>query len=284
VRGESTMTEAAWYYAIDGRQRGPVDETTLRSLAAQGVLRREDLVWTDGMVDWAAAGTMPWLFAGAPPAAPTPGPPQGFVPQWPPSAQSTAARPEPWSAGASPASPYAQQPAPPSPYTAHPAPAGPVVPLAYYAPGHAINYAGFWIRFVAWIIDFVVMLIGFALVGGCLGGCLGILATDSFTPRRGRVMGELFGRFGGMIVAWLYDALMTSSSTQATLGKMAVGIKVVGDGGAPISFGRATGRHFAKIISGLLLCFGFIMAAFTERKQALHDIIARTYVIYGRGN
>src|SRR5690349_17577060 len=73
------MIDVAWYYAIEGRQRGPVDEQTLRSLAAQGVLRPFDLVWCDGMGDWQAAETMPWLFpsrgrpGGKNPAAAGPG-------------------------------------------------------------------------------------------------------------------------------------------------------------------------------------------------------------------
>src|SRR3954447_25240170 len=140
------MTEAAWYYAIDGRQRGPVDETTLRALAAQGVLRREDLIWTDGMVDWAAAGTMPWLFGAVPPVGSAPAHPA--APAWAQPTQPAPGQPVPWPAAApespyahapSPASPYAQQPTLASPYAQQStAPPGPVVPLAYYAPGHEI--------------------------------------------------------------------------------------------------------------------------------------------------
>jgi uncharacterized RDD family membrane protein YckC len=72
---------------------------------------------------------------------------------------------------------------------------------------------------------------------------------------------------------------MESSSKQATLGKMALALKVTDLQGRRISFARATGRHFAKIISGMILLIGYIMAGFTERKQALHDMIAGTLVI-----
>ena len=82
-----------------------------------------------------------------------------------------------------------------------------------------------------------------------------------------------------MVVSWLYFALLESSPKQATLGKMALGIKVTDLDGNRISFGRATGRFFAKIISGVILMIGYIMAAFTAKKQALHDIIASTLVI-----
>ena len=78
---------------------------------------------------------------------------------------------------------------------------------------------------------------------------------------------------------WLYFALLESSAKQGTLGKMALGIRVTDLDGNRISFGRATGRYFAKFISAIILYIGFIMAAFTAKKQALHDIIASTLVI-----
>jgi uncharacterized RDD family membrane protein YckC len=83
-------------------------------------------------------------------------------------------------------------------------------------------------------------------------------------------------------VWWLYDALMTASPQQGTVGKMAFGLKVTDSQGQRISFARATGRHFAKYISMILCFIGFIMAGFTARKQALHDMIADTVVIKTR--
>ena len=92
--------------------------------------------------------------------------------------------------------------------------------------------------------------------------------------------------FGGGVLgllktaaSWLYGALMESSPYQATLGKMALGMKVTDLYGNRISFARATGRHFAKYISMITLCIGFIMVGFTERKQGLHDMIAGTLVL-----
>jgi uncharacterized RDD family membrane protein YckC len=82
-----------------------------------------------------------------------------------------------------------------------------------------------------------------------------------------------------LIGAWLYAALMESSDFQATLGKMAVGIRVTDMDNQRISFGRASGRHFAKWISSLILLIGYIMAGFTDKKQALHDMIANTLVV-----
>ena len=81
------------------------------------------------------------------------------------------------------------------------------------------------------------------------------------------------------VLNWLYYALLESSAWQATLGKKALGLEVTDMQGLRIRFGRATGRFFAKIISSIILFMGFIMAGFTEKKQALHDMIAGTLVI-----
>jgi len=78
--------------------------------------------------------------------------------------------------------------------------------------------------------------------------------------------------------SWLYEAFMLSSPYQATLGKMIFGMKVTDLNGNRISFARATGRHFAKWLSTLILWIGFIMVGFTDRKQGLHDMLAGTLV------
>jgi uncharacterized RDD family membrane protein YckC len=125
-------------------------------------------------------------------------------------------------------------------------------------------YAGFWKRFAALIIDAVVVSAG-----------AGILSAVTFGA--GTLLVVLFG-------PWIYEAWMLSSAWQATVGKRALSIAVTGLDGGRISFARATGRHFGKYLSALLLGFGFLMAAFTARKQALHDIIAETLVVEINGN
>jgi uncharacterized RDD family membrane protein YckC len=88
--------------------------------------------------------------------------------------------------------------------------------------------------------------------------------------------------FAGLVLAvaeWLYFALMESSNRMATLGKMAIGIKVTDLNGNRVSFGRATGRYFARILSGMILMIGYIMAGFTQKKQALHDMMASCLVV-----
>jgi uncharacterized RDD family membrane protein YckC len=82
-----------------------------------------------------------------------------------------------------------------------------------------------------------------------------------------------------LVADWLYFAYQESSPAQATIGKRALGIKVTDLEGNRISFGRATGRYFAKYLSAITLFIGFLLAAFTARKQALHDMIAGTLVV-----
>jgi uncharacterized RDD family membrane protein YckC len=134
------------------------------------------------------------------------------------------------------------------------------------------RYAGFWRRFVAIIIDGIIVgIIGsifrFLLLGAVL---------DS--PGRAAAASALYALFS-LVIQWLYYTLMEASSNQATLGKMALGIVVTDLEGRRISWGRANARYWSKIISAVIFMIGFIMAGFTEKKQALHDMIAGTLVV-----
>lgn len=141
-----------------------------------------------------------------------------------------------------------------------------------------VRYAGFWVRVVAAIVDHVILRVVVAPVSLIFGG-LGMASRMSGLPHRGigllgsgvTVILLLFG-------SWLYEAFMESSSYQATLGKMIFGMKVTDLSGNRISFERATGRHFAKYLSGIILGIGYIMVGVTERKQGLHDLLAGTLV------
>ncbi len=138
-----------------------------------------------------------------------------------------------------------------------------------------VEYAGFWLRLVAYLIDVIVITVAYAvmfLMGMIMLGPTGEISEWAIA------LGSLLGA----LIGWLYYPLMESSSTQATLGKMAIGIVVTDLDGNKVSFGRATGRYFGKIISGLILNIGYIMAGFTERKQALHDMMASCLVVMKR--
>jgi len=155
----------------------------------------------------------------------------------------------------------------------YPAPAYPAVPVAGAA------YAGFWIRVIAALVDGLILRVVIAPIGLVFGG-LGLAGgLIHGIPHFG--MALLGGGVTFILLvfgSWLYEAFMESSSYQATLGKMIFGMKVADLNGNRISFERATGRHFAKWISGMFLGIGFIMVGFTDRKQGLHDLIAGTLV------
>jgi uncharacterized RDD family membrane protein YckC len=154
-------------------------------------------------------------------------------------------------------------------------------------------YAGFWLRFVAYLIDGLitsVAILALFIPIAIVTGAAAHLRDLADLPRNGGQMdptmiGALISvgvTFVGvsLLITWLYQAYFESSSWQATPGKKVLNIYVTDLGGQPISFLHATGRHFAKIITGLIpLALGFVMAGFTERRQALHDMIAGTLVL-----
>ena len=170
---------------------------------------------------------------------------------------------------AAPAAVAMQTPVSPaaSPSYANP---GYVSPLNYNSAYESIVYAGFWLRFIASLIDGIIVIIFSVSIN---------LGADALTHTHGTVGAVLLIDF---LLNWLYSALMESSHSQATLGKLALGIKVTDMEGNPISFGRSSGRYFGKIISKLILLIGYIMAAFTAKKQALHDMLAGCLVVRHR--
>ena len=133
-----------------------------------------------------------------------------------------------------------------------------------------VAYGGFWIRLVAYIIDAILL----GILGGVLASIFGIplMQTDweHYDPTLNLV---------SFAIGWLYFALLESSERGATVGKMAMGLRVVTSDFQRLSFMNATGRYFAKILSAIILGIGFLMIAFTDRKRGLHDMIADTLVI-----
>ncbi len=150
-----------------------------------------------------------------------------------------------------------------------------------------VSYAGFWKRFVAYIIDDIILSVAGFLVILFIGALFGLSFLSLFSGDAesttalivAAVSAIIMAILALMIIGWLYYSLMEASANQATLGKMALGIKVTDLDGNRISFGRASGRYFGKIVSGMILYIGFIMAGFTEKKQALHDIMASCLVV-----
>lgn len=135
------------------------------------------------------------------------------------------------------------------------------------------EFGGFWIRVGAYFIDMVVLLIPVLLISFLFR------AASPANDQLEEAIVDLIDSFLSIIVWWIYFAVMNSSEWQATVGKRVVGLKVVDENGNRISFGRATGRYFAEMLSGLILMIGYMMVGWTKRKQGLHDMIASTYVV-----
>lgn len=129
-------------------------------------------------------------------------------------------------------------------------------------------YAGFWKRVAAYIIDLII-------IAFLVYVAISLLAASLFDQPPG-LAEEALGEF---LVGWFYYAGFEASGKQATPGKMLLGIKVTDLEGEGISFARATARHFGKILSTAILFIGFLMVAFTEKKQGLHDKIAGCLVV-----
>ena len=137
-----------------------------------------------------------------------------------------------------------------------------------------MNYANVWKRFVASLIDGIVLYIVQALVGFVLGLVIGGAAGED-----GAGAAVLVASVAGIVIGWLYYAIQESSPKQATIGKQAMGLVVTDMNGERVSFVKASIRHFAKFLSAIILMIGYIMAFFTEKKQGLHDMIAGTLVL-----
>jgi len=140
------------------------------------------------------------------------------------------------------------------------------------------GYGGFWIRFVAYVIDAILLNVVFGVIGAIVGISMFPADPANMDPE---VFISQMGSFQlvALVVTWLYFALMESSPRGATVGKMVLGLRVVDEQGNRISFLRATGRFFAKVVSSIILFIGFLMIAFTDRKRGLHDIMAGTLVV-----
>lgn len=133
-----------------------------------------------------------------------------------------------------------------------------------------MTYASPLRRLLAFSLDCLVLITFYVLMG----------ITALFKPALALPMLGLWFYGGLFALAWLYYALCESSRFQATLGKKVLGLKVVNLKGEKVNFLQASGRYFGKLLSRMTLMFGFVMVAFTKKRQALHDKIAKTLVIH----
>ena len=252
-----------WYYSDYERNRhGPVGAADLAALHAGGQLDPATLVWREGMAQW-----QPWHTVMAEVVPETAHPAAARASFATASADAPAgAAASPWTV-AEPRSPYAP----------------PMAPVQHapdvYTDGEVVH-AGFWKRVAASLIDGVII----GLLGGVVGAAIGGLMGAAFGIRGGLDGGglaaiQLVVQLVSLLLTGCYYGWFYASANQATPGKMAIGIKVVRSDGQDCGFWRGFGRYFASILSAILLCIGYLMVAFTERKQALHDMICDTVVV-----
>jgi len=242
-----------WYYAEGGKQIGPVEESALDDLVRQGVVRDDTLVWREGMAAWQRHAAVRGSNPGSPPPTPAPAPTLGPQPS------------------------YSQ----------------PAYPQGAQEAGGVRHYGGFWIRFLARLIDWFLIGIAMCVVFvplALITGGFGTLFRD-FTYRNGQIPDGVqavgFMWFLGIIclalvIPALYEIYFVSTRS-ATPGKLALGLKIIRADGGPMTTGLATGRFFAHILTSLIpLEIGYIIAAFDGEKRAVHDYICGTRVVYSR--
>ncbi|WP_266158448.1 RDD family protein [Dyella silvatica] len=231
----------------DGERHGPYKEDDIRQWLRSGQVSRDDLGWYEGLADWQPLAI---LFPEERPLA-------------------------------SPASPIP--------------PALPASPLpAAVAVQDSESDAGFWKRVGAYLLDAIVLYVPGLLIQKMMGGDAAqaaLLEAQTSTPNDPSAIFAAIGQYYSVmtpaivvitVMTWLYFALCESSVWQATLGKRALSIRVTDLHGARISLPRALGRYPAKFLSSFIFGIGFLMVAWTQRRQGLHDFIAGTLVLNGR--
>jgi uncharacterized RDD family membrane protein YckC len=142
------------------------------------------------------------------------------------------------------------------------------------------RYSGFWLRFFAAFIDGIIITIPMMIIGIILFFVvMGEAMMYGYYDDSEMVGFQAVLYLISFVIGIIYIAGMHSSKWQATIGKRMMGIKVTDLNGNRISFGRALGRFFGTYLSALIMYIGFLMAGFTQKKQALHDMVAGTLVV-----
>lgn len=251
-----------WFY-IDsaGAQFGPATAADVREALRLGRASESCLAWREGLTDWQPIAALAREL-GLVPTAPPP-PPRSELPPTPPAAAD--AQGLGWSAPAD---------ADANPYRA------PESTQSEAINSTDIAYAGFVRRFAAFFIDGIVVAVLAAAVTFPMAEVQPFeTMTDPGEMFRTMMAAQGPRSLVQLVIAMLYYTLQESSSAQATLGKRALGIKVTDLQGRRLSFAHALGRWAAAALSYLTLYVGFFMAGFTQRKQALHDLVAGTLVV-----
>lgn len=221
---------------------GPYSLEEAREYLSSGRLVLSDFAQLPGTTDWTPLASVPGVRS-----APPPPPPPGRA-ELPPMA------------------PAAIQSAPQR-----------VSPLAETV--RPIRYAGFCIRFAAGLVDYIIMVVAELLLTADRVTIYLWHGSADVTTQADIDAAHIIGFVLSILIWWIYYSVLLSGSWQATLGMKVCGLKIVDEDGNRISFGRATGRYLAEGLSALSCGIGFLMIAWTSKKQGLHDLIAGTLVV-----
>lgn len=144
----------------------------------------------------------------------------------------------------------------------------------------SLDYAGFWRRVAAYVIDNSILYFVYIQVYAfVLSPAIIRMQMNDSMPLTEYVLYGVSAALSMLILQWAYFIAMEASPLQASCGKLLAGLYVTNLEGERISLAQANGRFFGKILSSLIVCVGFVMAAFTHKKQALHDMMANTLVL-----
>ena len=249
----------SWYHAQNGEKLGPISESEFHAAVSSGTITGETLVWRDGMSEWkkfkdvgvanlvAAGPIVSGTFGSATCAECGQHFPQDEMVQFG----------ENWVCGGC------------KPVYVQKLKEGVHV-------GHSFEYAGFWIRFVAKIIDYVLLWVAYFGISTILALLMNPVVNSQ------KLNWSYFGAsYAVWILIWISYCTFFLGKYGATPGKMMCKLKVIRPDGSPLTFGRAFGRYWAGGVSSLTLFIGYLIAAWDSEKRALHDRIADTRVIRG---
>lgn len=259
-----------WYYAEAGQQAGPVDDTQLQDLVRTGRIQASTLVWREGMTDW-----RPYQEVAAGAGLNLPPPPT--ISALPRSAGA------PTEAVCAECNRIFDKSNMIQVGDLHVCATCKPIVMQKLAEGakigvSSLNYAGFWIRAGAKIIDGLILGVPFGVVYMVFffgSFQQSIQQPGVFQPNPWIYLVQ----FGFFVVRVAYTTFFLGRFG-ATPGKMACGLKVVTSDGGRVSYARALGRFFGEMLSGLVCCIGYIIVGFDKEKRALHDHICNTRVIY----
>lgn len=246
-----------WYYIQNGKKEGPLSDADLPVFVERGVISDDTLVWHDKLKDWTPYGTVLKTSDAAGAATENlTGSSCSLCGKAFDADQLIQFEGVAVCAGCKPN--FIQQ----------------VKENAEVRSASMMRFAGFWRRFLAVFIDGIIMMV-FTVPAN-----LGFQFTFEKVSEGPEFVALAIVLYLIMILVPASYMIWMNGKYGATLGKKSMGIKVVMSDGTPISYGRATGRYFAYILSGLILYIGYIMAGFDAEKRALHDHMCNTRVIY----